>query len=154
MRTDIYTYFTRPNGQSELLYSGESWVRIFLFLETAGPVAVGTRESVTPVLSGKGILIPSDGRQIEFVLPKGNRIFIAAESINRVKFFVEPIPWLEQILFQVETGFSGLRGALGSVFAKATGAPRKRAAPFAPSGKRGIDCPPPLTIPNFFKGKR
>jgi hypothetical protein len=157
MRTDIYTYFTSPNGQSELLYSGESWVRIFLFLETAGPVSVGTRESVTPVLSGKGILIPSDGRQLEFVIPKGNRIFIAAESINRVKFIVEPIPWQEQILYEVSNTGAAIKSVLASLLSRPSGPSKtitRTKTPVKPTGKRGLDCPPPLTIPNFFKGTR
>jgi len=112
MNTDIYTYFTLPTGQNELLYSAEAWVKISLVLETAGPVAVSTRESVIPVLSGKGILLDPSGVPSVFSIPKGNRVFISSESVNRVKVFVEPIPWLEQILFHVENGFSGLKGIL------------------------------------------
>lgn len=97
MHTRIQTYFTVANGTSQLLYSAENWVRVEFQLETAGPVAVGTLQDVTPVLSGKGILLPPDGEPVRFVLPKGDRVFIAAESINRVKFIVEPIPWLEEI---------------------------------------------------------
>jgi len=112
MNTDIYTYFTRSTGENELLYSAEAWVRITLVLETAGPVAVSTRESVIPVLSGKGILLDPSRIPSVFTIPRGNRIFISAESINRVKVFIEPIPWLEQILYQVESGFGGLKGIL------------------------------------------
>jgi hypothetical protein len=112
MHTDIYTYFTRSTGENELLYSAEMWVKMTLVLETAGPVAVGTRESVIPVLSGKGILLDPDGEPAVFSIPKGDRIFISAESINRVQVFIEPIPWLEQILYQVESGFGGLKGLL------------------------------------------
>jgi hypothetical protein len=119
MRTDIYTYFTQPTGVSELLYSAETWVRLELALETAGPVAIGTRESVVPVLSGKGVLLSPAGEPLEFIMPKGNRLFIAAEAVNRVKVIVEPIPWLEQLLFQVEQGFGGLKGLLGGLFRKA-----------------------------------
>ncbi len=134
MKTDIYTYFTVPTGITELLYSAESWMRVELVLETAGPVAVSTRDSVTPVLSGKGILLEPDGEPIEFIMPKGNRLFIAAESFNRVKVIIEPIPWLEQILFQVEEGFGGLKGIMGALSRG-----RKAAAP---------PQPPPV-IPRF-----
>lgn len=112
MKTDIFTYFTVPNGTSELLYSAEDWVRITLILETAGPVATSTRQSVTPVLSGKGVLIPPSGQPLIFVLPRGDRLFIASESINRVQVFIEPIPWLEQLLHQIEDGFGGLKGLI------------------------------------------
>lgn len=116
MNTDIYTYFTIPDGESKLLYSAEGWVRIQLTLETAGPVSFSTRESVTPVLSGKGILLAADGEPSKFDVPKGGRIFIAAESINRVKVYIQPIPFLEQILFQIEEGLGGVKGLLGAAF--------------------------------------
>ncbi len=94
-RVEMSTYFTKPSG-NEVLYRAESWVRLRLMLETAGPVAVGSRDSVTPVLSGAGILLPIDV-EITFPMTKGNRIFIAAVAINRVRVIIEPIPWLEQI---------------------------------------------------------
>lgn len=133
MHTDIFTYFTEPTGQSALLYSAETWVRIELQLETAGPVAVGTRQSVVPVLSGKGILLPPDGEPITFVMPKGDRLYVAAESVNRVKTIVEPIPWLQQILTHLDEGFGGLKGILGAVVRR--------------GNKNPSPCPPPPAIP-------
>ena len=65
-------------------------------LEGAGPVSVGSRDDVAPPLSGKGILLPTNV-EITFPLTKGNRIFIAASAVNRGRFIIEPIPWLEQI---------------------------------------------------------
>jgi hypothetical protein len=59
-------------------------------------VAVGMDQNITPVLSGKGILLPTN-EQVEFYLSKGDRVFIAAESINRVRFITDPIPYLGQI---------------------------------------------------------
>jgi hypothetical protein len=94
-RTEISTRFTKETG-STLLYQAEGWVRVRLMLETAGPVAVGTRDDVAPPLSGKGILLPIDV-EITFPMQKGGRIFLAATSVNRVRFIVEPIPWYEQI---------------------------------------------------------
>ena len=44
--TEISTYFTARIGTSELLYSAEDWVEITLRLETAGPVAVSTRQEI------------------------------------------------------------------------------------------------------------
>jgi hypothetical protein len=91
LHTEIYTYFTVADGVSKLLFSANFWCTTKLTLETAGPVAAGTREDVVPVLSGKGILLTTLVEE-EWVLAKGDRIFIAAESINRVKFIVEPLP--------------------------------------------------------------
>ena len=107
MRTEIYTWFTDADGVSKLMYSAEFWVRVTLRLETAGPVAVGTREEVGPVLSGKGILLP-DEDPITFVMENGSRLFIVAESLNRVQFTVEHIPWLEAILMSIQGGFKSL----------------------------------------------
>jgi hypothetical protein len=113
MHTDVYTYFTQPDGQSHLLYSAEIWVRIEFQLETAGPVAVGTRQEIMPVLSGRGVLLPPDGEPVKWIMPRGDRIFIASETLNRVKVIIEPIPWLEQILNELQTGFSGIKGIFG-----------------------------------------
>ena len=93
-RTEISTYFTKPGGDF-LLYQAEGWVRLRLMLETAGPVAVGSRDAVAPALSGKGILLPRDV-EITFPLTKGNRIFITSGAVNRVRFIIEPIPWADQ----------------------------------------------------------
>ncbi|MDX1421487.1 MAG: hypothetical protein R3322_00015 [Kiloniellales bacterium] len=111
-RTDTYTFVTQVGG-NRLLYSAEDWVRVNLRLETAGPVVVSTREDVVPVLSGKGIEIPDDD-DLTFVLPRGNRLFYSAESVNRVRFFVEPIPWLETLLRVIDSGFRSLLAALST----------------------------------------
>jgi len=112
--TNIYTYLTVPDGISHLLFSADAWFRIELALETPGPVAVSTRQDVTPVLSGKGVLLAPDGEPFSFVIPRGDRLFIAAEAINRVKVTIEPIPYLEKILMQLEHGFGSLRGIFAS----------------------------------------
>ncbi len=99
-RTQAYTYFTRapkPGEQPAVLYNGDRlWVRVKLMLETAGPVVVGQSASLLPINSGKGILLPTN-QQIEIVISKGSRLYIAASGVNRVKVVIEPIPWLEQI---------------------------------------------------------
>ena len=94
-KTRAFTYFTVP-GETRLLYSAEGWVKARLILEDAGPVSVGMDQNITPVLSGKGILLPTN-IEIEFYISRGDRIFIAAEAINRVKFIIEPVPFLGQI---------------------------------------------------------
>ncbi len=113
--TETFTYFTRPADGSKDFHAANRWERVELQLETAGPVAVSTRQEIEPVLSGKGILLPPDGEPIEFILSKGDRLFIAAESINRVKVIIEPIPWLEQILMSINKLISlfGLFGRKG-----------------------------------------
>jgi hypothetical protein len=131
MRTEIYTYQTVPDGKTKLLYSAEGLVRVSLQLINAGPVAIGQRQDIAPVLSGKGItLSPGDGEPFSTVLTKDNRLFIVAESINQVKFIVEPIPYLEQILYQVEQGFGAIekvqKATLG-IFGKAKRAAQKKA---------------------------
>lgn len=136
MRTEIYTYFTQV-GETRLLYSSSAnWVRIIMQLETAGPVAVGQREELTPVLSGKGILLPT-GEDYTFVLPPNARLFITSESINRVKFTVEPIPWLQQIFAAIESGLGALIRAVGGTV------PATGHAPAVPAARGGGSVVPP-----------
>lgn len=91
------TYFTKGDGQSRQLYAASRWTKARLLLETAGPVSVGTSDSITPVLSGKGTLLTTN-LPFEIDLAPGNKLWIAAESINRVKVTLTPFPWQEQIL--------------------------------------------------------
>lgn len=96
-RTQIYTYFTKPTGQSEQLYSGDRmWARVTLTLETAGPVAVGNMSAISPVLSGKGALLET-GEPTPFDIARGTKLYIAADALNRVKVVIQPLPWMEQI---------------------------------------------------------
>lgn len=154
--TDIYTYFTKPNGKSELLYSAEGWMRMELTLETAGPVAFSTREAVIPVLSGKGVLLDPDGEPKKFTLSKGDRIFIGAESVNRVTVVIEPVPFLEQITLLIESGFGGLKGIMGAAF-------RGRKGVSEAAATRPVDVRDHKTadvrdqnpvVPNFWKGRK
>jgi len=104
--TDVSTYFARPpiDGQLPILYNGDrQYAQVILTLETAGPVAVGTRQQILPVLSGKGMLLET-GVPLSFFLAKTNRLWVATTSINRIKVVVQPIPWLEQ--------FAGLLGQI------------------------------------------
>lgn len=121
MRTEIYTYFTVPDGETKLLYSAENLVRVTVQLENAGPVAVGQREDISPVLSGKGMLLPPGNTDDKtFVLSKENRLYIVSESVNRVKFIVEPIPFLEKILAATES-IVGIAGSVARRALKAGG---------------------------------
>lgn len=100
--TDIFTYIT-PVGinigqNTPVLYNGDRlWADVVLELETAGPVAVGTRADIAPILSGKGQLLQT-GVPLRFRIAKGTRLYILATAINRVKVTIEPIPWAEEIL--------------------------------------------------------
>lgn len=100
-RSQIDTYFTKVNAPGDavpIIYNGERlWARVRLTLETAGPVAVGNSAQITPVLSGRGQLLET-GKETEFILAKGTRLYIASTSVNRVKRTIEPLPWLEQIV--------------------------------------------------------
>ena len=141
MHTEIYTLFTRANGLTELLYSAETWVRVRLELETAGPVSVSTRENLAPVLSGRGVLLTTAEEQI-WVLPKGDRLFWIAESINRVKFSVEPIAYGDttiSLIAQVRDKTVGVINAVSRLAVRRT----PQTEP-----KKAL-CPPALRPPNI-----
>lgn len=99
-RLQVSTYFTKVPVDGEppaVLYNGDRlWTRVRVMLETAGPVAVGQSSDLFPVLSGKGQLLTT-GVPMEFDVAKGNKLYIAAQSVNRVKLTVLPYPWLETI---------------------------------------------------------
>jgi hypothetical protein len=97
-RTDVFTFFTQADGQVKPLYSvnQESWAFVRLRLESAGPVAVGTRSDIAPITSGKGILLPI-GDEVQMTLPPGTRLYIIADAVNRVAVIIEPIAWQEEI---------------------------------------------------------
>jgi hypothetical protein len=99
LASEIYTYFAKPStdGQLQILYNADrQYAQVVLTLETAGPVAVSTKQNILPVLSGKGRLLQT-GQDSTFTLAKGNRLYVATTSLNRIKVVVQPLPWLEQI---------------------------------------------------------
>jgi len=99
LATEISTFFARPptDGQLPVLYNGDrQYAQVILTLETAGPVAVSTKQQILPVLSGKGSLLET-GVPLAFTLAKGNRLWVATTSLNRIKVTVQPLPWLEQL---------------------------------------------------------
>jgi hypothetical protein len=148
-RTDIYTHFTTVGG-TNLLYSADSWVKITLELKTAGPVSVGTSAAIAPVLSGKGILLDTD-REFTRVLPKGSRIFIAAESVNRVNVSIEPIAWLEQLDRDTVSAGASVANAMKVVGETIIMALRKlggEATPTSSSGKTIGQLAAPQIPPN------
>lgn len=100
-RTQVSTYLTKPRG-TDILYNGDRlWAKLTLTLQTAGPVAVGQQQSLRPVLGGAGTLL-TPGVPYVVTIGKGTRLYIAANTVNRVAVQVEPFPWLENI-----TGLAG-----------------------------------------------
>ena len=99
-RSKYSTFFTKvpvSGTQTATIYEGDRlWVDVTLVLETAGPVAVSDMATVTPVLSGKGLLLPT-GVPLTFRVAKSNKLYIASTAVNRVKVMIQPVPWLEQI---------------------------------------------------------
>lgn len=112
-RADYLTYFTKPpevGKPTPVLYeANRNWTDVTLVLETAGPVAVGTRSTITPVLSGQGMLLTTD-QPLSFRLAKGNKLYVAATAINRIKVQIQPVPWLEQITALVTGAVELLKG--------------------------------------------
>jgi hypothetical protein len=104
-RTFVDTYFTQipvVGQDTPIIYAADRlWVKLTLVLETAGPVAVGNQSGLAPVLSGKGQLLETDVPST-FYLAKGERMFVLATGINRIKRVIEPIPWLETIQGQLD----------------------------------------------------
>ena len=95
-RTEISTYFTQAGGDF-LLYEADTWIRMNLTLLDAGPVAVGTREQISPVLSGRGGLLSTD-MPFVFDVKKGERLFITSNTVNRVRVLIQPVPYGDQVL--------------------------------------------------------
>lgn len=100
--TDIYTYITRVTTDSQILYNGDrQWALITLILESAGPVAVGTRTDLLPVLSGKGALLVTNV-PYQITIAKTSRLYIVSTAVNRVSVKIEPPPWLEQVTLAMQ----------------------------------------------------
>ena len=99
LTTEMYTFFARPvtDGRFVVLYNGDRQAaEVILTLETAGPVAVATKQQLDPVLSGKGQQLET-GVPLSFNISKGNRIYVAATSISRIKVTIQPVLWQEMI---------------------------------------------------------
>lgn len=118
--TETYTTFTIP-GQIQLYTATESWVQITLTLATAGPVSIGTKAELLPVLGGAGRLLPTDV-PIRFLLPRGNILYVAANAINRLSVQIEPMPFYEgllQAVGNVGVAVASVGSAMGGVGAAA-----------------------------------
>jgi hypothetical protein len=103
-KSEATTYFTKAGPTRQLYTADRKWAKVTLLLQTAGPVAVGFSQTITPVLSGKGILLATLV-PAEFRVARGNKLWIASTAVNRVSVQVEEEPWLEQLLGGVVRGF-------------------------------------------------
>jgi len=111
-RSLIFTYFTKADATTEILYNGDRmWAKVTLTLETAGPVAVGQSSALVPVLTGTGQLLET-GVPTVFDVAKGNIIYIASTSINRVKVVLSPYPWMETIVGRIGAVVASLSGTV------------------------------------------
>lgn len=111
-KNEAFTYFTKA-GPTRQLYTGDrKWAKVTLTLRTAGPVAVGPSQTITPVLSGKGTLLTPDVPE-EFIIARGNKLWIASTAVNRVSVKIEEYPWLEQLLGGVVRGFDIIARVIG-----------------------------------------
>lgn len=143
-KTQVSTLITEA-GKTQNFFNATFWCRAKLLLETAGPVSVGLSESLGSALSGRGILLPSGGPEIEIELQNGDRLYYVATAINRVKLIIEPVFLQEatSILNTTTAGIvPGLAGVFGSVVRAITGAPK------LPEPVQAF-CPPALKPPRF-----
>lgn len=106
-RTEISTYFTKAGGDF-LLYEADNWVYLNLVLLDAGPVSVGNREQISPVLSGKGGPL-IQGETYRFPVRKGGRVYITSNTVNRVRVTIEPVPLADQVLSMMGSILTVLR---------------------------------------------
>ncbi len=99
--TEMLTFFTKvgpqPRSQNILYNNERQWAKITVTLETAGPVAIGNRADLFPVLSGKGELLATGVPTVIHMGKGNNRLYYAATAVSRLKLQIEPLPWLEEI---------------------------------------------------------
>ena len=116
LRQSATTYFTSVpaiGSPTPELYSADRlWSKVTVTLETAGPVAVGFSSNLSPITSGKGILLTTN-EPVTFNVAKGNKLYIQSSSVNRVKLQVESFPWLEQITGALINIMNTIKAALG-----------------------------------------
>lgn len=146
-QTEAYTYFTVADGVTKEVYSFTYWCTVKLFLETAGPVSVGLRQDIAPVLSGRGVLLPSGGPEVEFQMQIGDRLYVVAESVNRVRLIIVPeflqeaTEIIDKTTISTVPGIvSGIKDALRALKTGVMPTQRPTEPPV---------CPPKLKLPRF-----
>lgn len=150
--TNLSTVFTRIGG-TQILHAADRWVIAKLTLQTAGPVDVGTRAELTPVLSGKGRSLVTN-QELAIPLAKGTRLYYTAAATNRLLVVIEPIPWLQQIALEIVAVGNAIVAALVALASR----PATKTTPAtSSSGKTAseIPCPPPSRsfLPKLRRGK-
>ena len=149
-RLQIQTYFTQASATTELMYSAENWVELELKLETAGPVSVGTDANLAPVNSGRGQLLDTNSPLV-IQMPKGTRLYVTSQTVNRINLTIKPIPWLEQIDVDNNRNQIAIKAAIGQIGSDivdaigslATAVTAAMGTTAAPPPYDVPDCPPP-----------
>ena len=96
LSTESSIFLIKP-PDTVLIYSADrQYAQVIITLLTAGPVAVSTKQQLTPVLSGKGSLLQT-GVPFTLCLAKGQKLYGATTAISRLALTIQPFPWLEQI---------------------------------------------------------
>lgn len=95
----ILTYFTKV-GETDLFYTAQKWIDVNVTLRTAGPVAMGNKADLLPVLSGRGVLLVPD-ETVRFSMAKGDLLYFASETINRISIIVQEPAWQQGIAISI-----------------------------------------------------
>lgn len=111
--TEPKTFITRPGATVQLISAQQPWARVWLTLETAGPVEVSSSSQWT-FLNGQGQSLITNV-PLPYTIAKGNNLYLQAGSAERVRFTLEPFPWLELITQSIRGGFSGLAKAVSAL---------------------------------------
>lgn len=111
--TEPKTFITRPGAIIQLISAQQPWAKVTLTLETAGPVEVSSSSNWT-FLNGQGQTLITNV-PLEYFIAKGNNLYVQAGSAERVRFTLQPLPWLELITQSIRGGFGVLAKAIGAL---------------------------------------
>lgn len=118
--TDVQALITEPGGKIVTLVTADlPWIQVTVTLETAGPVEVSTRPA-WQLLTGNGQALITNVPMV-FTIPKGNKLYIASPTQNRIKVTTSPLPWMEQLMGAVMTGFNAVARTLVTGFSALRG---------------------------------
>lgn len=113
----IFTAFTTPDGVAREVFASSTWTRVYLILQSAGPVDVGDKPAMDPVLSGKGETLLT-GVPWEVDMAPGQRLYLISNTVDRVSVRIQPIAWQEQMALSLET-ISAVAGNIFRLIARA-----------------------------------
>ena len=117
-RTDIRTQLLLGGDTIKIYNASLEDVRITLRLESAGPCVIGTNANLLPVGSSTGQLLPSDGKEVSFVLSRGAILYAGSDTPQRLSYRIEPIPYLIEILNTVAQVAQGLYQVVQAVLGR------------------------------------